>query len=240
MQTIDAGDSFPFWAYWPHVKLTWSAQSTVCLRLARCQDSTAVFWGQVNIEHLQGGIFFLFLSVLNSFGDCFYQFRIVLDRCKHLLYVCCILSILWYFSGFCFCLWLSKVSANKRWCYFCIVFSHWLIPCSVINRKQGQCWSSTDLEVISVSVSLTWLLMAWMHWSEEHHSAVHCPSLVKQHEENWHLWCRNGKTLKRARSKLADAPFHTLPGHQQPWYWSCGINGSMSSKREDFNYLCHL
>ena len=27
--------------------------------------------------------------------------------------------------------------------------------------------------------------------------------------------------------------------HQQPWYWLCRINGSLSSMRKDFNYL-HL
>ena len=31
-----------------------------------------------------------------------------------------------------------------------------------------------------------------------------------------------------------------LPGHQQPWYWICRINGSLSSTRKDFNYLCHI
>ena len=30
------------------------------------------------------------------------------------------------------------------------------------------------------------------------------------------------------------------PGHQQPWYWQCKINGSLSSMRKDFNYLHHL
>ena len=31
-----------------------------------------------------------------------------------------------------------------------------------------------------------------------------------------------------------------LPGHQQPWYWMCRINGSLSSTRKDFNYLRHI
>ena len=30
------------------------------------------------------------------------------------------------------------------------------------------------------------------------------------------------------------------PGHQQPWYWLCRINGSLSSTKKDFNKLCHL
>ena len=28
-------------------------------------------------------------------------------------------------------------------------------------------------------------------------------------------------------------------GHQQPWYWLCRINRSLSSMRKDFNCLCH-
>ena len=30
------------------------------------------------------------------------------------------------------------------------------------------------------------------------------------------------------------------PGHQQPLYWLCGINGSFSSTRKDFNLVDHL
>ena len=29
-------------------------------------------------------------------------------------------------------------------------------------------------------------------------------------------------------------------GHQHPWYWLQRINGSLSSARRDFSYLCHL
>ena len=32
----------------------------------------------------------------------------------------------------------------------------------------------------------------------------------------------------------------TLPCHQQPWYWLCRINPSLSSMRKDFNHLCHF
>ena len=30
------------------------------------------------------------------------------------------------------------------------------------------------------------------------------------------------------------------PGHQQPWYWLCGIGRSLSCMRKDFIYLCHI
>ena len=30
------------------------------------------------------------------------------------------------------------------------------------------------------------------------------------------------------------------PGHQQPWYWLCRINRSLSSMRQDVNHLHHL
>ena len=30
------------------------------------------------------------------------------------------------------------------------------------------------------------------------------------------------------------------PGHQQPWYWLCKINGLLSSRRKYFNFLLHL
>ena len=50
-------------------------------------------------------------------------------------------------SSGCHCyLWLSKALANERRCYICNVFSHWLIPCSAIDRKQ-------DLGLFSVSCS---------------------------------------------------------------------------------------
>ena len=32
----------------------------------------------------------------------------------------------------------------------------------------------------------------------------------------------------------------TSPGHQQPWYWLCSINGSLSSTRKNFNYMYYL
>ena len=31
-----------------------------------------------------------------------------------------------------------------------------------------------------------------------------------------------------------------LSGHQQPWYWLCRINRSLSSMMKDFNYLYHF
>ena len=40
-------------------------------------------------------------------------------------------------SGPIFYLWLSKVLANERRRYLCNVFSHWLRPCSAIDRKQN-------------------------------------------------------------------------------------------------------
>ena len=40
-------------------------------------------------------------------------------------------------SFFCRDLRLSKVSANERRCYICNVFSHWLRPCSVVDRRQA-------------------------------------------------------------------------------------------------------
>ena len=30
------------------------------------------------------------------------------------------------------------------------------------------------------------------------------------------------------------------PGHQQPWYWLHTKNRSLSTMRNDFNYLCHV
>ena len=30
------------------------------------------------------------------------------------------------------------------------------------------------------------------------------------------------------------------PGHQQPWYWLCGIDRSLSYSTRNFNYLCHI
>ena len=32
----------------------------------------------------------------------------------------------------------------------------------------------------------------------------------------------------------------TSPGHQQPWYWLCGICRSWSYLRKDFKYLCGI
>ena len=32
----------------------------------------------------------------------------------------------------------------------------------------------------------------------------------------------------------------TSPGHQQPWYWLCGICRSWSYLRKDFKNLCHV
>ena len=47
------------------------------------------------------------------------------------------LGLSWYHQGS-FCIWLSKVSANERRHYKCNVFSHWLRPCSAIDRKWAQ------------------------------------------------------------------------------------------------------
>ena len=33
---------------------------------------------------------------------------------------------------------------------------------------------------------------------------------------------------------------HALPGHQQPWYWLCRINRSLSFMGKEFNYLHNL
>ena len=33
---------------------------------------------------------------------------------------------------------------------------------------------------------------------------------------------------------------HRQVRYQQPWYWLCRINKSLSSKRKDFNYLRHV
>ena len=51
-------------------------------------------------------------------------------------------------SGSVLYLWLSKVSANERWLYICNIISHWLRPCSAIDRisalvfTRGQFWPS--------------------------------------------------------------------------------------------------
>ena len=47
----------------------------------------------------------------------------------------------------------------------------------------------------------------------------------------------------RQNGPVSRLPIHWLlpaPEHQQPWYWLCRINASMSSTRKDFNYLSHL
>ena len=46
--------------------------------------------------------------------------------------------------------------------------------------------------------------------------------------------------LTRSVSWLLMPWLLSSPGHQQPWYWLCGIGRSLSYLRKDFNYLCHI
>ena len=46
---------------------------------------------------------------------------------------------------------MSKVLANERRCYICNIFSHWLRPWSVIDRKQTQMTADPNMSL-------------WFHW----------------------------------------------------------------------------
>ena len=45
--------------------------------------------------------------------------------------------VLGWYSRFVFYLWQNRISANQKRCYMCKDFSHWLRPCSAIDRKQA-------------------------------------------------------------------------------------------------------
>ena len=46
--------------------------------------------------------------------------------------------------------------------------------------------------------------------------------------------------LTRSISWLLMPCVLTSPGHQQPWYWLCGINTSWSYLGKDFKYMYHI
>ena len=72
----------------------------------------------------------------------------------------------------------------------------------------------------------------------------------------WPQWSRNGylgvigliPLVPRLEysGKTSSIPWMLMtwrlesPGHQQPWYWLCRINRSLTFMRKDFNYLHHL
>ena len=99
---------------------------------------------------------------------------------------------------------------------------------------------------------ISWLLMTW-HLSED--------SFMGNAQDIYSLWVwkwlisitahlpeARGLTLNvrglsylgltRSISWLLMLWLLSLPGHQQPWYWLCRIDRSLSYLRKDFNYLC--
>ena len=54
------------------------------------------------------------------------------------------------------------------------------------------------------------------------------------------VWKQEYSARTRSVPWLLMTWFLGLPGHQQPWYWLCLINKSLSLIRNDFNCLCHL
>ena len=66
------------------------------------------------------------------------------------------------------------------------------------------------------------------------------PKLIKIINQPFWCWGMEKSVQSRLIPWLLMPWLLGLPGHQQPWYWICRINGSLSSMRKDFNYLCHI
>ena len=54
------------------------------------------------------------------------------------------------------------------------------------------------------------------------------------------VWGPSYLGLTRSISLLLMPWLLASPGHQQPWYWLCRLDRSLSYLRKDFNDLCHI
>ena len=117
-------------------------------------------------------------------------------------------------SETCLTLTLNSVVSHDRWLF-------------MIGRGNTQNFVNT------IQVNCKCMCLAGLLWYQ-------CVSFIVYPES--HVLTLNVRGLSylgltRSISWLLMPWLPTSPGHQQPWYWLCGISSFLSYLRNDFNYL---